>query len=560
MSTDPFRRLRRADPAAAMPRDDEHDRERLRRAIVATPLDPGAADRRRRRLRRPAVLVFVGAAVLLLGGGAVYAKTVLLQPIHKQPEPSLSAAQSQAEYLRWTREIALPPGAHWRAYRPAVYAGGTVDSIHFSVVMEAIGHWTLEWLTSTADGHATRATAARDWVGRLRATIPLITTEDTAKAFHSTYGTESMSGFDPDAARYFDHAIADAKEGRFSRLVSLTVFQTFWPGQVTPRDPGQAHEVDWRLTVDGKVPVNNSELSPVVSTAEARAEGLAALRAVGAPPGSDLAHRLFDGVPPGIDPRLFPPGALAENDAQHRLGDEFQEVFDKLWVGWWDQWVAAAEAGDEQRVAAAEAATGRLAHLLPATLSWNGHVVRLSLEPEPAQRDLSGLAAQARAGHLDGMRTWLDFQRRYWTVRLDWAGDFVWDVCGDALYPVSWAVADDASNLPPGGLAFEKAAERDWLSCWRAWYAAISAGDAQKAAAEAQASKALRARLVRGWPTSRSAGTAAHVALSPATLRQFDRLDAQARRGDALGLQHWLIYQVLYETAIGRMARVGTTG
>ena len=71
MATDVLERLRAADPAAAMPEPDADERERLRRAIVATPLDPHEA-RRWPRLRGRTLVVLVAGAVLL-GGGAVYA-------------------------------------------------------------------------------------------------------------------------------------------------------------------------------------------------------------------------------------------------------------------------------------------------------------------------------------------------------------------------------------------------------------------------------------------------------------------------------------------------------
>ena len=71
MATDVLERLRAADPAAAMPEPDADERERLRHAIVATPLDRRVA-RRWPRLRGRTLAVLVAGAVLL-GGGAVYA-------------------------------------------------------------------------------------------------------------------------------------------------------------------------------------------------------------------------------------------------------------------------------------------------------------------------------------------------------------------------------------------------------------------------------------------------------------------------------------------------------
>ncbi len=71
MAFDVLQLLRAADPAAAMAEPDADERERLLRAILATPLDPRAA-RRWPRLRGRTLAVLVAGAVLL-GGGAVYA-------------------------------------------------------------------------------------------------------------------------------------------------------------------------------------------------------------------------------------------------------------------------------------------------------------------------------------------------------------------------------------------------------------------------------------------------------------------------------------------------------
>ena len=556
-----FRRLRRADPAAAMPRDDEHDRERLRRAIVATPLDPKAATRRRRLLRRPAALIFVGAAVLLLGAGAVYARTLLLAPINPVPNQVVSSAQLRAEYNDWARQITLPSGVRWRGYHSTGI--GPKGGGHFAAALESIGDWSVAWLRAAADGDAAGVTRARTWAQRLSATIPTITPADERKAFHSAGGTEGGEvGYGG-----LDQAIAAARHGHFVLLVDRAAWDANWGFSGVKheyvRDPGEAHAVTWTWTLDGVTPSDTPvglQHSPAVSRARARAEGDAVIDKVGQPAGLDLASRLFDGVPPGVDPTPFPPGALAE-DGQHDLGDDFEETFSNLWVAWWTEWIAAAAAGDRQGVTAAAAATARLESLLPATLTFDGHTMLIDLAATPTRRDLHDIAAQARAGDLSAMKSWLAFQHAYWSVRLEWRAANIWlDACGDVLCPVSWSALDGSSAVPSAGFAFERTSERRWLACWRAWYAAIAAGDTQKAAAETRVSNTLRERMARGWPADRSAGSPAQVALSPATLRQFDRLAAQARRGDASGLQDWLIYQVLYETAIGKMALTGMTG
>ena len=557
MKTDVLQSLGDVDPAVNRPEPGRDDRERLRRAIVATPLDPDRAARRRRRMR-PAVAVLVGAAVLLLGAGAVYAKTVLLQPVPKGPNPPMNVAQWRQEYETWTHRIALPPGAHWRGFRNHGAAGTSVGAGHLEAAFEALGHWASYWLTTTANGDTERTAVAEGWVERLRATIPTITDQDTANAFHSKYGTEAMAGIDTNGARDLDQAIAAAKRGDFAQLVRFAVGFTYWPAASGPRDPGQAHEVAWRLTIDGKDPGDTGN-TIAVSAAQARAEGLAVLHAVGAPAGFDLSRRLFDGVPPGFDPSAFPPGALAET-YQHDLGDGFRDAFEKLWVAWWDEWAAAAKAGDPRRMAAAETATRRLESLLPATLSHAGHVMVFGLAARPARHDLDILAAQARGGDLSGVETWLTFQHQYWAVRLEWADadEFRW-VCGGRLYPVTWTAPADqpgstsAAGQPspaPATLRFERATERAWLACWRQWVAASAAGDQQGTAAAARTSQRLYDLLKRGWPAQGST----QVVLAPATLRQFSRLDARARLGDLRGIEDWLIYQVLYETEIGKMA------
>ena len=548
-STDAFRRLRRADPVAAMPHDDEHDRERLLHAIVATALDPKAAARRR-RLRRPAALIFVGATVLLLGGGAVYANTYLLAPIKGQ-SPAVGVAQQRAAYGYWTARIPLPAGQHWRGFRNPMNAKDSAADVHLEVVDEALGHWSLEWLRATTDGDAGRAAAGETWVERLRAIIPTITPTGGATA-------EGLIGYDATWVRFWDAAMAAARHGSFGRLARMTIGPTSWSAG-EPRDPGQAHEVAWDWTLDGATPSSTAvglQHPPEASRVRTLAEGEAVIAEVGEPAGVDLASGLFDGVPPGFDPTLFPPGALTE-DYRHYLGDGFEEAFAKLWVAWWAEWVAAAKAGDQQGVAAAVAATARLESLVPATLTSGGHTMVLSLDATPARPDLHDIATQARAGDLSAMEAWLTFQHKYWAIRLDWAGDDQFlAASGGVAYPVSWAVTGDPSGLPQAGLDFEQTAEREWLTCWRVWFAAIAAGDTQKAAAEARASQALRDRMANGWP----AEGGAQVALSPATVRQFDRLAAQARHGDLNGLQDWLVYQVLYETEIGKMALARTAG
>lgn len=118
MATDVLERLRAADPAAAMPESDADERERLRRAIVATPLDPRTA-RRWPRLRGRTLAVLVAGAVLL-GGGTTYAARVILTPVVVSDNPSRlhaagtgSLAQTEAVARRYAEALSAEkiPGA-----------------------------------------------------------------------------------------------------------------------------------------------------------------------------------------------------------------------------------------------------------------------------------------------------------------------------------------------------------------------------------------------------------------------------------------------------------------
>jgi hypothetical protein len=102
MSADILSRLRAADPAAGMPPTTEGDRERLRRAIVSTPVDSQRRPSGEHARPRFVVVAVVVAVLILLTGGAVYAKTVLLAP-----SPSFRQTASG-----WRQ---LPLDAAWKA-------------------------------------------------------------------------------------------------------------------------------------------------------------------------------------------------------------------------------------------------------------------------------------------------------------------------------------------------------------------------------------------------------------------------------------------------------------
>ena len=94
-------------------------------------------------------------------------------------------------------------------------------------------------MTAAKAADAGRVAAAETWVDRLRATIPTITDDDTAKAYRTVYGTESMTGLDEGGAGYLDDAIAKAKAGDFDQLKRFVLGYTYWGTQSHSRPSPQ---------------------------------------------------------------------------------------------------------------------------------------------------------------------------------------------------------------------------------------------------------------------------------------------------------------------------------
>ncbi len=392
MSHDLFDILRAADPSANMPETTTDDRERLRRAIVATPLD----SRRRlpRRHARPRRLLVAGIAggLILMSGGGVYAATVLLEPLPKG-HAMRSAQQVRHEYWSWTHKLILPPGASWGGMSPDP---GVVDTRRVSVpkaagafeaVLEAWGNWALEWIAATKAGDSPRAAVAEGWVTRLWALVPITTGSD-----------QSVPGTDPASSAYWNGAIAEAKAGSFDKVRRLA--RQLVPGLIKVEPyPTPTHFLGFTSSGYG----SSDDMNEYEITADqARAEYGAVERAVGVPPGVNL-------------------NAPREVLGNHTLGDGFTQAFDDVWTAWWREWVAAAKAGDQERIAAAEAATARLQELLPHTLSHSGRNITWALAASP-RRDLEQLAARARKGDMRGIEQWVAFQDAYARIMREIAG------------------------------------------------------------------------------------------------------------------------------------------
>jgi hypothetical protein len=225
MSVDVLDILSAADPAAGMPDAAPDDRERLRRAIIATPLDPRRRPGRRHSRRR-LTLIAVSGAIVLIGGTAAYGglrdREPALKPVPQPPPidaPSsvfqakgfMDWKQYRAEYTAWTHKIALPPGAEWRGGDPGTkgssrYVGaGAIDA-----VWEGMGHWAKEWIAATKGGAHERAARAEAWVRGLRALL-------------RTGNDETRSAMDQQNANLLDSAIAEAAKGHFEKLRDMVV-------------------------------------------------------------------------------------------------------------------------------------------------------------------------------------------------------------------------------------------------------------------------------------------------------------------------------------------------
>ena len=390
MSADVLDLLRAADPAANMPETTTDEREQLRRAMVATPLDP----RRRlpRRHGRPRVILVASIAggLILMGGGGVYAATVLLEPLPKGPQPPINVGQWRNEFNAWKHKIPLPPGAHWRGIRIPANTGSYRGAGAQDAVYQAMGWWIFEWIAANKAGDAPRATVAEGWVTRLWALVLV-----------NTSGDQSIPGTDIDSKAYGDAAFAEAKAGHFGMLRRWARQEI--PGLIKVEPyPTPTHFLGWMGEGDGA--------TADITLDQARAEYRAVLRVVGVPPGVDLDAR-----------RKLLGGSGVFRD-HYCLGDGFMQAFDDVWTAWWREWVAAAKAGDRERIAAAAAATARLQGLVPRTLSsQSGREETWSLEPEP-QRDLERLAARARKGDMRGIEEWGAFQDAYARIMREIAG------------------------------------------------------------------------------------------------------------------------------------------
>jgi hypothetical protein len=307
--------------------------------------------------------------------------------------------------------------------------------------------------------------------------------------------------------------------------------------------------------------------TPMISGDEAWAQYQDVLRTVGTPPGLDVAGARRQ--------------VLADSTV---FGGGFERGFEDAWAAWWEEWARAAKAGDEAGMTAASAATRELQDLLPHTVTAHGRQETYFYTGD-AKRDLAELSVRARRGDMSGIEEWLAFQKWYRGLMRSAAGyDELKQVYDGPAHPVVWettpdaqsldaaaaaagyAAAQQAFDLPAGvswpewpagdgpearrltaGDGWQRAAGFAWLTWWRAWLAAARADDQAGAKQAEDASARLHDLLAEG--TRLDGGV--NVQASAATLRDFEELDARARKGDLDGLQDWSTYQAVSKRGIG---------
>ena len=385
MSADGFDLLRAADPAVSMSPDTSDDRDRLRRAIVATPLDAKGAQRflppRRMRPRLVLAAVIGGALVLFGGEAVVVANTTDYDPIPQAPaDSSADAEQFRDEYNVWTHELVLPPGVEWNEFEmpndgSLVGVGaGAMDAIE-----QAVGRWAREWLAADRAGDAQRIAIAVAELRRLRAIMPGIPNDGSS---------ELTAGYDQSILDDLDAAIIAAKAGRFGPLKEFFEWARPRHYALPVPVPGEPpiHQICWTVGGPG---------DGTITADQARAE-----------------YRAFQKLIDLPETVRWPDWPLLE-DATYMSGNGTISGANYAWKTWWREWIAADRAGDAERIAAAAAASARLRRILPrepedmasADTSWAAF-------DSTTLGDFERIDAEAREGDFRAMKAWLAYQQR----------------------------------------------------------------------------------------------------------------------------------------------------
>jgi hypothetical protein len=402
-SHDSFAALRRANPRKDPGfESDVRASATLEQRIMATGPASSALRRRlwRRTPRRRLTLIAVTGAIVLLGGTAAYGELRPSEPTDLRPLPTppptdapdsviqskgfLNWEQYCAEYDVWTHKITLPLGVEWRGVNPGNNIGMVpVGAGALDTVWEGMGQWTREWIAATKAGNHERAARAGAWVVHLRALL-------------HTGNDEMRSAVDAHTSHLLDAGIAGAKEGRFGRLSRMVFAYTIpWSAYKGSSEPHAfpAHHAGWTVQFDGPPHTGLDETAMAALTAATAAdtseEYRQLLKWIGRPPGGTLT------------------APAKGQETEHVLGDGFVYAFEDARAAWWREWVAADEAGDQERVAAASAASARLRKLLPVRIAVDPFTLTLTLDAA-SLRGFELLDAQAQKGDLQGIRDWLE--------------------------------------------------------------------------------------------------------------------------------------------------------
>jgi hypothetical protein len=186
--------LRASDPAAALPRH-EAARERLRRAVLSTPVPGDGVRHSRRRL-------VVVACALALAGLVAAAGWAAVASMLTGPDPARSEFRDAQEL------VTLPAGAHWvEPELPADALYGRSMGL-IAALGQATCAWFREWDAADRAGDRGREAAAVRSVDRIRGLMPL----------HRPGDPEEAGGYDAASLAFFDRIVAAARAGRTSGL------------------------------------------------------------------------------------------------------------------------------------------------------------------------------------------------------------------------------------------------------------------------------------------------------------------------------------------------------
>jgi hypothetical protein len=192
LDRDLARLLSAHDPAKNLTPLDAGALERLRQAIVSSPLIAADARKTRQPRRRALAVALVMALALVFTatGWGIYSI------FH-------TAAEVRHDFSAEAAKIALPPGATWHQPKLAdnsVYGGRAAQ-------MQALSQATCAWIAYWVDGYRSHDTAQMQagiqGFERVRAVMPV----------HHEGESEDVGGYDASSLRWFDGILAQERAG-----------------------------------------------------------------------------------------------------------------------------------------------------------------------------------------------------------------------------------------------------------------------------------------------------------------------------------------------------------